>query len=115
MGDRAVVMNVIDPVVDRVCALHTDEVEARLLDEGPHTTGPTDKNAATRTIGVIGTKATIDSGSYEKKILARATENDITRRPAAATDVVVVLHPHDDHAHNADVPVIPASLSYIRK
>ena len=72
VGGRALVMNVIDPVVDHVCALHTDEVEARLLNEGPHTTGPKDKNAATRTIGVIGTKATIDSGTYSKKILSQA-------------------------------------------
>ncbi|MEN8158004.1 MAG: glutamate racemase [Bacteroidota bacterium] len=47
VGKRAVVMNVIDPVVDRVCSQQS---------------GP-------QNIGVIGTKATIDSGTYERKIL----------------------------------------------
>jgi glutamate racemase len=47
VGERAVVMNVIDPVVDFVCAQ-------------PERSG---------TIGIIGTKATIDSGTYEKKIM----------------------------------------------
>ncbi len=47
VGARAVVMNVIDPVVNQVCA----------------------EENGTRTIGIIGTKATIDSGTYEKKIL----------------------------------------------
>jgi glutamate racemase len=56
-GDRAVVMNVIDPVVDHVCS--------QPVPEGA---------GGTRTIGIIGTKATIDSGTYEKKILQRAGE-----------------------------------------
>ena len=47
VGKKAVVMNVIDPVVTYVC-----------------TEDDTD-----RTVGIIGTKATIDSGTYEKKIL----------------------------------------------
>ncbi|MEN8203818.1 MAG: aspartate/glutamate racemase family protein, partial [Bacteroidota bacterium] len=44
VGTKAVVMNVIDPVVGQVC---------------------TDKP---KTVGIIGTKATIDSGTYERKI-----------------------------------------------
>ncbi|MCK5136258.1 MAG: glutamate racemase [Bacteroidales bacterium] len=48
VGDRAVVMNVIDPVVKYVCS-ETDSVSS---------------------VGIIGTKATIDSGTYEKKIAA---------------------------------------------
>ena len=50
-------MNVIDPVVDHVCS--------QAVPEG---------DGGTRTIGIIGTKATIDSGTYEKKILERAGE-----------------------------------------
>ena len=53
-GKQAVVMNVIDPVVDHVCSQRGDF----------------------RTIGVIGTKATIDSGTYEKKILEKMAEMD---------------------------------------
>lgn len=47
VGKRAVVMNVIDPVVNLVCS----------------------QQSGSQNIGVIGTKATIDSGTYEKKIL----------------------------------------------
>jgi glutamate racemase len=53
VGKKAVVMNVIDPVVSHVCSLNN---------------GP-------QNIGIIGTKATIDSGTYEKKILAMADES----------------------------------------
>ncbi|MEN8228959.1 MAG: glutamate racemase [Bacteroidota bacterium] len=46
VGKKAVVMNVIDPVVTNVCVnLGSD-----------------------RSVGIIGTKATIDSGTYERKI-----------------------------------------------
>lgn len=55
VGSRAVVMNVIDPVVEYVCSRNNGAPES-----GPHN------------IGIIGTKATIDSGSYEKKILEKA-------------------------------------------
>ncbi len=48
VGNKAVVMNVIDPVVAYVC----DEND-------------TERNS----VGIIGTKATIDSETYEKKIL----------------------------------------------
>jgi glutamate racemase len=57
VGNRAVVMNVIDPVVDYVCSQPAPE--------------GTD---GTRTIGIIGTKATIDSGTYEKKILEQTAK-----------------------------------------
>ena len=46
VGDRAAVMNVIDPVVGSVCF----------------------ENDEARSVGIIGTKATIDSGTYENKI-----------------------------------------------
>jgi len=46
VGDRARVLNVIDPVVENVC-----------FEQGN-----------VRNIGLIGTKATIGSGSYEKRI-----------------------------------------------
>jgi len=51
VGNKAVVMNVIDPVVAQVCS----------------------DNGTARTVGIIGTKATIDSGTYEKKILEIAS------------------------------------------
>ena len=50
VGRRAVVMNVVDPVVNQVCSQKN----------GPET------------IGIIGTKATIDSGTYEKKICGQS-------------------------------------------
>lgn len=54
VGSRAVVMNVIDPVVEYVCS----DIN-RAPEHSPHN------------VGIIGTKATIDSGSYEKKILEK--------------------------------------------
>jgi len=48
VGNKAVVMNVIDPVVSSVCSENTTERHS---------------------VGIIGTKATIDSETYEKKIL----------------------------------------------
>jgi glutamate racemase len=67
VGDRALVMNVIDPVVSQVCS----QVE-----------GP-------RTIGVIGTKATIDSGTYEKKILETAKKCEEARAAAGRSSIQV--------------------------
>jgi len=52
VGDQAVVMNVIDPVVEQVC----DGQGADCRDS----------------IGIIGTKATIDSGTYQEKIREKA-------------------------------------------
>lgn len=48
VGKKAVVMNVIDPVVNQVCS----------------------EKSTVRSVGIIGTKATVDSGTYEKKIMA---------------------------------------------
>jgi glutamate racemase len=48
VGKKALVLNVIDPVVDRVCSMWSN----------------------IRSVGIIGTKATIASGAYEKKIAA---------------------------------------------
>jgi len=52
VGNRAVVMNVIDPVVEQVCDGQGD--------------------ACRDSIGIIGTKATIDSGTYQDKIKLKA-------------------------------------------
>jgi glutamate racemase len=64
VGKQAVVMNVIDPVVEFVCAQ-------------PERSG---------TIGIIGTKATIDSGTYEKKILALWAEKAAAAKAAARSE-----------------------------
>ncbi len=58
VGDRALVMNVIDPVVDFVAA-----------------------DASIKHVGVIGTKATIGSGTYEKKLLALRSSLEISSLP----------------------------------
>jgi len=72
VGTRALVMNVIDPVVARVTGMYATDVENQLMEEGPHTTGPVGGGHQAPTIGVVGTKATIDSGTYERKIKARS-------------------------------------------
>jgi glutamate racemase len=61
VGNRAVVMNVIDPVVNKVC-IDTGSI-LDFDEETPHTS--VDKAPL---VGIIGTKATIDSGTYERKI-----------------------------------------------
>ena len=60
VGSRAVVMNVIDPVVNHVC-IHTCTVTDH--EEAPHS-----RINKIHSVGIIGTKATIDSGTYERKI-----------------------------------------------
>ena len=60
MGDRALVMNVIDPVVSHVCV----NSSSILNSEGE----PVEAPVKASTVGIIGTKATIDSGTYERKI-----------------------------------------------
>ena len=60
VGDKAVVMNVIDPVVNHVCV----NASSVLNSEG----APKDEVVKASTVGIIGTKATIDSGTYERKI-----------------------------------------------
>jgi glutamate racemase len=86
VGKRAVVMNVIDPVVDRVCSQQKTGGGNSSGSGGPRSIGfhgnlskAEDRKdgdlrdssfaGGGQTIGVIGTKATIDSGTYEKKIL----------------------------------------------
>ncbi len=64
VGDRAVVMNVIDPVVEYVCNRDNDGTKGESIDGMAQ---------SSQNIGIIGTKATIDSGTYEKKILAKVT------------------------------------------
>ena len=61
VGNRAEVMNVIDPVVNKVC-IDTGSI-LDFDEETPHTS--VDKPPL---VGIIGTKATIDSGTYERKI-----------------------------------------------
>jgi glutamate racemase len=63
VGDRAVVMNVIDPVVNHVC-INTGSI----LDGGDGTESKNTKVEKVHNVGIIGTKATIDSGTYERKI-----------------------------------------------
>lgn len=60
VGDRAIVMNVIDPVVNHVCV----NAGSVLNSEGV----PQEEPVKASTVGIIGTKATIDSGTYERKI-----------------------------------------------
>ena len=60
VGNKAVVMNVIDPVVNHVCV----NAGSILNSEG----APQNEAVKASTVGIIGTKATIDSGTYERKI-----------------------------------------------
>jgi glutamate racemase len=78
VGDRAVVMNVIDPVVEFVCS----------PDNGGPNGGP---SVTSQNIGIIGTKATIDSGTYEKKILARSTATRKIQVSSLATPLFVPM------------------------
>ncbi len=67
VGDRAVVLNVIDPVVEHVC-LEQANGPVRSDSFG-------NPEAGKSAVGIIGTKATIDSGTYQRKIeeLSRRT------------------------------------------
>jgi len=79
VGNRAVVMNVIDPVVEFVCKPSDDD-------------HPTDApSISSKTIGIIGTKATIDSDNYQKKILARATKSRKIQVSSLATPLFVPM------------------------
>jgi glutamate racemase len=78
VGERAVVMNVIDPVVEFVC-------------KPVQTNSDEDPSISSKTIGIIGTKATIDSGTYEKKILARATDTRKIQVSSLATPLFVPM------------------------
>jgi len=66
VGDRAVVMNVIDPVVNHVCVN-----AGSIVDSEEKSNAKVDK---VPTVGIIGTKATIDSGTYERKIQEKLAE-----------------------------------------
>ena len=68
VGKRAVVMNVVDPVVTHVCT----------------------ENNGSRNVGIIGTKATIDSGTYEKKILSLAAGTDTPGSDHHSSDTILV-------------------------
>ena len=54
VGDRAIVLNVVDPVVNHIC----------------------DQERSGK-VGVIGTKGTINSGTYEDKITRRAPATEV--------------------------------------
>ena len=80
VGNRAVVMNVIDPVVNHVC-VNTGSI---LNSEGvPHDVVP-----KVSTVGIIGTKATIDSGTYERKI-----KETLAALLADSNEISSVTHP----------------------
>jgi len=79
VGDQAVVMNVIDPVVNHVC-INTGSILNREDDFESKNT----KVEQVHNVGIIGTKATIDSGTYERKIHETLSEfltksNEISR------------------------------------
>jgi len=81
VGNRAVVMNVIDPVVNHVCV----NAGSILDTEGDSHRSEVDK---VHTIGIIGTKATIDSGTYERKI-----KETLSGFLADSNEVSSVSHP----------------------
>ncbi|MEA3477779.1 MAG: glutamate racemase [Bacteroidota bacterium] len=80
VGDRAVVMNVIDPVVNHVCVNTGSIVNS---EEEPHS--EVDK---VHNVGIIGTKATIDSGTYARKIQEKLSEL-LTK----SNEISTVTHP----------------------
>ncbi len=65
IGDKAIVLNVIDPVVETIVDVRTY-----------------------KKVGVIGTKATINSETYDKKITARRHDIEVT---ALATPLLVPM------------------------
>jgi len=80
VGDRAVVMNVIDPVVNHVCVNTgsiTDSEESKQREV-----------TKVSTVGIIGTKATIDSGTYERKI-----KETFDTLMADSNEIAEVIHP----------------------
>jgi len=81
VGSRAVVMNVIDPVVNHVCV----NAGSILDSEGDSPRTEVDK---VHSIGIIGTKATIDSGTYERKI-----KETLSGLLADSNEVSSVSHP----------------------
>lgn len=80
VGKKAVVMNVIDPVVNHVC-VNTGSI---LNSEG----APDNQAVKVSTVGIIGTKATIDSGTYERKI-----RNTLSTLLADSNEISSVTHP----------------------
>ena len=80
VGDRAVVMNVIDPVVNHVCVNASSVLNA----EG----APQEEPVNASTVGIIGTKATIDSGTYERKI-----RETLASLLADSKEIATVSHP----------------------
>ncbi len=80
VGDRAVVMNVIDPVVNHVCINAGSVLD---VEEIPHS-----EVNKVHTVGIIGTKATIDSGTYERKI-----KDTLDALLAKSNEISKVYHP----------------------
>ena len=81
VGSRAVVMNVIDPVVNHVCV----NAGSILDTEGDAERTEVDK---VHTVGIIGTKATIDSGTYERNI-----KETLAELLADSNEISEVSHP----------------------
>lgn len=81
VGNRAEVINVIDPVVNKVC-IDTGSI-LDFDEETPHTS--VDKPPL---VGIIGTKATIDSGTYERKI-----NETLTTLMKDSNEIATVSHP----------------------
>ncbi len=80
VGKKAVVMNVIDPVVNHVCIntgsiLDGEEVKQTKVEK-------------VHTVGIIGTKATIDSGTYERKI-----QETLAEFLSKSNEISTVTHP----------------------
>jgi len=80
VGDKAVVMNVIDPVVNHVCV----NAGSILNSEG----APQNEAVKASTVGIIGTKATIDSGTYERKI-----NETLAALLSDSNEIAAVSHP----------------------
>jgi glutamate racemase len=85
VGDRAIVLNVVDPVVDHICS------------QG--------KNGR---IGVIGTKGTINSGTYNNKITKKSPDTSVVSK---ATPLFVPMIEEGFIADGISDSIIDAYLS----
>jgi len=95
VGNRAVVMNVIDPVVNKVC-IDTGSI-LDFDEEAPHA-----NMEKAPLVGIIGTKATIDSGTYERKI-----NETLSRLMANSNEIATVRHPGIDISAMATPLLVP--------
>ncbi len=86
VGDRALVMNVIDPLVERVSG-----------------------DADIRKVGIIGTKTTIASGVYEKKLKDKRTDLEVA---SLATALLASMIEAGFYNNSVSQAVINSYLSY---